>query len=46
MSTGRMLKHRRTARCFNNMGMQLRQREVEVTSRCSDMELSLTGEEG
>ena len=46
MLARRMIKHQRTARCFNNTDMQLRHRSVEVTSQCLEIELSLTEEEG
>ena len=34
---GRMIKHRRTAHCFKNMGMSLRRKDVEVTVWCAEM---------
>ena len=46
MPEGRLLKHRRTAFCFRNNEMRIRRREVEVATRCLEMELSLTSEEG
>ena len=40
-----MLKHQRTAWYFNNTEMKIRQRDLEVASRCLETEFSLTGEE-
>ena len=45
MPLGWMIKHWRTARCFNNMDIRIRQRDVEFASRCLEMEFRLTGEE-
>ena len=46
MQSGWLIKHRRTARCFNNTDMRLRRKDVEVASRCAEMEFNLTGKEG
>ena len=46
MPSGQLIKHWRTVRCFKNTDMQLRQRSVEVTKWCTNMELSLTEKEG
>ena len=41
LKAGRLIKHWRKARCFKNMEMRLRWKDVEVTSWCADMELNL-----
>ena len=37
MPTGRLIKYHRTERCFNNIDMRLRRKDVEVTSPCAEM---------
>ena len=44
MPAGRLLKHRRRACRFKNTEMRIRHRDVDVASRCLDMEFRLTGE--
>ena len=41
MPVGRLLKHRKTACCFNNAGMRLIRRDVEVAIWYACMEFSL-----
>ena len=44
--TGRLIKHWRTARCFKNTNMRLRQKDVEVASWCAEMDFKLAWKEG
>ena len=46
MTAGRLLKHQRKEHCFNNTEIGIRCRDVEVASRCLDMEFILTGGRG
>ena len=46
MPEGRLIKNRRKAHCFKNTEMRLNWKDMEVASRCTDMELKLTGKEG
>ena len=46
MPVGRLLNSRRTAHCFKNIDIWIILRDVEVWSRCLEMELSFTREDG
>ena len=39
---GRLINHRISKRCFNNIEMMPRRKDVEVSSQCEDMEFNLT----
>ena len=43
---GRLVKHRRTERCFDNMEIRLRWEYVEVESWCAEMEFTLNRKKG
>ena len=45
MLAGRIIRHREKSRCFKNIEMRLRWKDVEVASRCVDMGFNLTGKE-
>ena len=46
MTSARMFKHIRTYKFNKAMERQIRQRDVDMTSRCGGMDFSLYGEKG
>ena len=46
MPAGRLIKHRRTARCNKNTQMRWRRRYVAIANKCTEATFSLTGEDG
>ena len=45
MPAGRIIRHKKTARCNKNTQMRWRRRDVEISARCLEETLSLIGEE-
>ena len=45
MLAGRIIRHREKSRCFKNIEMRLRWKDVEVASRCLEMGFNLKGKE-
>ena len=45
MTEGRLIRHRRIARCDKNTQMRWRRRDVAIATRCLEAKSSLTGEE-
>ena len=45
MPAGRLIRHRRTARCERNMKMRLRRRDVKIAEKCVGTTFILTGDD-